>query len=97
MPRIPHSDLYIMDKGYDSEEIHELIQDTLKSCSLIPVSNRKRKRILGITEEELLVHSIRKNTTREKKGRDRVLRLKKKVRGIPRSSEIPTPDQGDQD
>jgi hypothetical protein len=41
------SDLYVMDKGYDSEEIHELIQDTLGSCSLIPVRNRKRKRIAG--------------------------------------------------
>ena len=36
-----------MDKGYDSEEIHELIRDTLNSCSLIPVRNRKRKRISG--------------------------------------------------
>jgi hypothetical protein len=34
-----------MDKGYDSEEIHELIRDTLNSCSLIPVRNRKRTRI----------------------------------------------------
>jgi len=34
-------------KEYDSEEIHELIQDTLNSCSLIPVRNRKRKRISG--------------------------------------------------
>jgi hypothetical protein len=34
-----------MDKGYDSEKIHELIRDTLTSCSLIPVRNRKRKRI----------------------------------------------------
>ena len=45
--RIRHSDLYVMDKGYDSEEIHELIRDTLNSCSLIPVRNRKRKRISG--------------------------------------------------
>jgi transposase len=45
--RSRHSDLYVMDKGYDSEEIHELIQDTLGSCSLIPVRNRKRKRISG--------------------------------------------------
>jgi len=42
-----HSDLCVMDKGYDSGEIHELIQDTLNSCSLIPVRNRKRKRISG--------------------------------------------------
>jgi hypothetical protein len=45
--RIRHSGLYVMDKGYDSEEIHELIQDTLNSCSIIPVRNRKRKRISG--------------------------------------------------
>jgi transposase len=41
------SDLYVMDKGYDSEEIHELIHETLNSCSIIPVRNRKRKRISG--------------------------------------------------
>jgi transposase len=45
--RLIHSNLYVMDKGYDSEEIHELIRDTLNSCSLIPVRNRKRKRISG--------------------------------------------------
>jgi hypothetical protein len=45
--RVRHSDFYIMDKGYDSEEIHELIRDTLNSCSIIPVRNRKRKRISG--------------------------------------------------
>jgi hypothetical protein len=45
--RSRHSDLYVMDKGYDSEEIHELIHGTLNSCSLIPVRNRKRKRISG--------------------------------------------------
>ena len=36
-----------MDKGYNSEEIRELIRDTLNVCSLIPVRNRKRKRISG--------------------------------------------------
>ena len=45
--RLIHSNLYVMDKGYDSEEIHELIHGTLNSCSLIPVRNRKRKRISG--------------------------------------------------
>ncbi len=45
--KVRHSDLYVMDKGYDSEEIHELIRDTLNSCSLIPVRNRKRKQING--------------------------------------------------
>jgi transposase len=48
------SDLYVMDKGYDSEDIHELIQDTLNSCSLIPVRNRKRKRISGYYRRRLV-------------------------------------------
>jgi hypothetical protein len=41
------SDLYLMDKGYDSEDIHRLIHEVLDSDSLIPVRNRKRKRIFG--------------------------------------------------
>jgi hypothetical protein len=45
--RIRQSNLYVMDKGYDSEEIHKLIRDPLKSCSLIPIRKRKRKRISG--------------------------------------------------
>ena len=51
--RFRHSDLYVMDKGYDSEEIHELIRDTLNSGSLIPVRNRKRKRISGFYRKRL--------------------------------------------
>ncbi len=45
--RVRHSDVYVMDKGYDSEDIHQLINETLNSDSLIPVRNRKRKRISG--------------------------------------------------
>jgi hypothetical protein len=52
--RIRHSDLYVMDKGYDSEEIHELIRDTLNSSSLIPVRNRKRKRISGYYRRQIV-------------------------------------------
>ena len=45
--RIRKSDLYVMDKGYDAEEIHRLIRATLNSCCLIPIRTRKRKRISG--------------------------------------------------
>ena len=41
------SELYVLDKGYDSENIHELIRDTLEAGSLIPIRERKRKRIFG--------------------------------------------------
>jgi transposase len=51
--RVRHSDFYVMDKGYDFEEIHELIRDTLTSCSLIPVRNRKRKRISGYYRRQI--------------------------------------------
>ena len=51
--RARHSDLYVMDKGYDSEEIHELIHGTLNSSSLIPVRNRKRKRISGYYQRRI--------------------------------------------
>ena len=51
--RTRKSDLYVMDKGYDSENIHELIRDTLNSCSLIPVRIKKRKRISGYYRKRL--------------------------------------------
>ncbi|GEM_PF-184996 len=51
--RTRKSDLYVMDKGYDSESIHELIRDTLHSYSLIPVRTRKRKRISGYYRKRL--------------------------------------------
>jgi len=38
---------YVMDKGYDSEQIHRLIREALKADSLIPVKKRKQRNILG--------------------------------------------------
>jgi hypothetical protein len=35
----------VLDKGYDAEDLHELIREDLRSFSLIPVRDRKRKRI----------------------------------------------------
>ncbi len=52
--RTRQSSLYVMDKGYDSEEIHRLIRDTLNSCSLIPIRNRKRKRISGYYRRKMV-------------------------------------------
>jgi transposase len=43
--RIRPSDRYLMDKGYDSEDIHRLIHEVMDSDSLIPVRKRKRKQI----------------------------------------------------
>jgi hypothetical protein len=42
-----------MDNNYDSEAIHRLIKDELKSYSIIPGKTRKRKRIIGYYRREL--------------------------------------------
>jgi hypothetical protein len=36
-----------MDKGYDSEEIHALVREEIKADSIVPLRERKRKRIDG--------------------------------------------------
>ena len=51
--RIRKSETYVLDKGYDSEEIHRLIRDDLHAYSLIPVRTRKRKRIFGFYRRQL--------------------------------------------
>ncbi len=51
--RTRKSDIYVLDKGYDSEDIHRSIRDDLKSYSPIPVRTRKRKRISGFYRREL--------------------------------------------
>ena len=51
--RTRKSETYVLDKGYDSEDIHRLIRDDLNAYSLIPVRTRKRKRIFGIYRREL--------------------------------------------
>jgi len=51
--RTRKSDLYLMDKAFDSEDIHELIGDILNSSSLVPLRTRKRKRISGYYRRKL--------------------------------------------
>jgi hypothetical protein len=65
--RIRHSDLYVMENWFDTEEIHELIPNTLNSCSLIPVRNRKVNVNVSpaIIEDDSLTHSMRKPIIRE--------------------------------
>ena len=41
------SKYYVMDKGYDSEEIHSMTREQLKAIAMIPLRLRKRKRIKG--------------------------------------------------
>jgi len=41
------SSYYVMDKGYDSERIHELTREKLEATAMIPLRQRERKRIKG--------------------------------------------------
>jgi len=41
------SNYYVMDKGYDSEAIHSLAREQLHAVTMIPLRQRKRKRIKG--------------------------------------------------
>ena len=45
--KLRNSQCYVMDKGYDSEEIHALIREEIKAESIIPLRVRKRKKING--------------------------------------------------
>jgi len=49
------SQCYVMDKGYDSEEIHTLIREEIKADSIVPLRERKRKRINGKYRKQLNV------------------------------------------
>jgi hypothetical protein len=47
------SQCYVMDKGYDSEKIHALIREEVKAESIIPVRERKRKKVKGKYRKQL--------------------------------------------
>jgi hypothetical protein len=53
--RTRKSELYVMDKGYDSEEVHHQIRDTMDSISLIPIHERKRKRNSGHYRRKIMI------------------------------------------
>ena len=48
------SKYYVMDKGYDSEDIHSLARDQLGAISMIPLRQRKRKKIKGIYRRKMV-------------------------------------------
>jgi len=45
--RFRWSQCYVLDKGYDSENLHELIHEDIGSDAMDPVRDRERKRIIG--------------------------------------------------
>ena len=47
------SDCYVMDKGYDSEEIHQLIREDLHANSVIPIRSWNNEIIGGTYRQEM--------------------------------------------
>ncbi|TGC06296.1 transposase, partial [Methanolobus halotolerans] len=48
------SNYYVMDKGYDSEAIHSLTREQLQAIAIIPLRQRKRKRIKGYYRRKMI-------------------------------------------
>ena len=49
------SKYYIMDKAYDSEAIHSLTREQLHAVAMIPLRQRKRKRIKGHYRRKMIL------------------------------------------
>ncbi len=56
--RTRKSDLYVMDKGYDSEDIHELIHDSLTHSRLFLFEKGKENGSLDTIGRDSLIHLI---------------------------------------
>jgi len=54
--KIRKSDCYVMDKGYDSENIHRLIRDDLHANSVIPIRSWQNEIISGKYRQEMACH-----------------------------------------
>jgi hypothetical protein len=71
-----------MDRGYDSEEINELIRDSFNSCSLSPVRNKKTNEYPDITEKDSLSYSIRKDIIKRYKVETAFSVLKRELESL---------------
>jgi hypothetical protein len=65
--RVKKSKFYVMDKGYDSERIHQLIHEDLESQSMIPVRDWHAYFFLGKYQQ------IRATSSNAKSSRGRIL------------------------
>jgi transposase len=54
------SNYYVMDKAYDSEAIHSLTREQLHAVAMIPLRQRKRKRIKGKFRRKMVQEFDRK-------------------------------------
>ena len=51
--KLRKSDYYVMDKGYDSEDIHRLIREDLQAISLIPIRSWNNEIVGGKYRQEM--------------------------------------------
>ena len=95
--RTRKSDSYVLNKGYDSENIHKLIRDYLNSHSLNPDQTQKTETDLRILSERTLTIIRSESLSSKKLGRNGFLCPQKKVRGSFEGEKILWIDQRTQD
>ena len=84
------SNYYVMDNGYDSEAIHSLVKEELEAIAMIPLRQRKRKKIKSkyrrkmIKEFEKILYYVRNlaETLFSVLKRNMVKKLRQETTGI---------------
>ncbi len=76
--KIRKSDCYVMDKGYDSEEIHRLIRKDLHADSIIPIRSWNNEVVGGFYRQEMALNfdEIRYRKRQQVENRFSVLKRK---------------------
>ena len=83
-----------MDKGYDSEKIHFIIKEEIKADSIIPVREKKRKKISG-KYEKLLTLVFDKIKYNQRNIVETLFSVAKKIRRSTKGKKIPLSSKRD--
>jgi hypothetical protein len=79
--KIRKSDCYVMDKGYDSEEIHRLIREDLHADSIIPIRSWNNEVIGGFYRHEMALNFDEVRYRKRQQVENRFSVLKRKFSG----------------
>jgi hypothetical protein len=79
--KIRKSDCYVMDKGYDSEEIHRLIREDLNADSIIPIRSWNNDVVGGLYRQEMALHFDNVRYRKRQHVENRFSVLKRKFSG----------------
>ena len=82
LPVLSLTHYYVLDKGYDSEEIHRQIREELQAISLISIRNWKASHVNGLYRQRMARGFDRAAYRKLKSYRDRIFSCEKKIRRI---------------